>query len=59
MEPLAQPPEHDEGLGGEGARGDFTVGLLEAPGGALALEAAVCRVGAGASVPAHAGEAAP
>jgi len=59
VEALAQAPEHDEGSRREGARGHLTEGRLEAAGRALAVEAAVGAVGAGATVAADAGHAAP
>lgn len=59
MEALAQAPEHDEGSRWEGACGHLAEGRLEATRRALAAEAPIGAVGAGATIAAHAGHAVP
>lgn len=59
VEALAQAPEHDEGPWWEGACGHLAEGQLKASWRALAAEAAVGAVGAGATIAAHAGHTAP
>lgn len=59
VEALAQAPEHDEGSRWEGARGHLAEGCFEAACRALAVEAPISSVGAGATVAAHTRHAAP
>lgn len=59
VEALAQAPEHDEGSWWEGTRGHLAEGHLEATRWALAVEAAVGAVGAGAAIAADAGHTPP
>lgn len=58
VEALAQAPEHDKGSWREGARGHLAEGCLEAARRALAAEAPISTVGAGATIAADARHAA-
>lgn len=53
MESLAEAPEHDEGLWGEGASCDCAVRALIAPRGAIAAEASARELVARPSVAAN------